>query len=259
MRRAILLLLAAAALAPVAGARAADDAATYNACMGLARQKPDDGLENAEQWRAHGGGFPADHCAAIALIGLKQYAEAAHRLEGLAQAMVTAEPAMRAQTLQQAAEAWTEGGQPRAAEGDLTEAMRLDPSNIDLMVSRAAARADRKDYGGAIDDLNAVVKRGINRADVYAYRAAAYRLTGDLKDAAADADRAVALGATLPEAFLERANIRRLTGDAPGARQDWLKVVTLAPDSSAADAARKNLEALDVHPDGIQPQSAKAK
>ncbi|HLY58750.1 MAG TPA: hypothetical protein VKS60_24525 [Stellaceae bacterium] len=240
------------ALAVTAGGALGDspeDARTYTDCMTAARQKPDDGFEMGSEWRDHGGGFPAEHCVAIALIGLRQYPEAAHRLETLAEGMVKEDPGLRAQVLSQAAEAWAEGGQPQAAESDLTEAIRLDPSSIQFLVSRSAVRAQRKDYRGAISDLNLAVGKGADGGDIYAYRAAAYRLMGDLKDAAADADRAVQRGATLPEAWLERANVRRLSGDSVGARQDWLQVIRLAPTSAAADAARQNLETLDVHAD----------
>jgi tetratricopeptide (TPR) repeat protein len=235
-----------------ASAAHADDAAdakTYNSCMTTARADPDQGFETASEWRAHGGGFPAEHCAAIALIGLKQYSEAATRLEDLAKRMVSEPVPLRAQVLSQAAESWTEGGLPQNAEADLTEAIRVDPTDLDLFVDRSVARAAHGDYRDAIIDLNQAIGGGVNRADVFAYRAAAYRLLGSLDHALADAERAVAAGPTVPEAWLERANVRRLKGDAAGARQDWLKVLEIAPDGAAADAARRNLETLDVKPD----------
>jgi tetratricopeptide (TPR) repeat protein len=224
-----------------------DDAKTYADCMNAARSRPDDGFEAGSVWRDHGGGFPAEHCIAIAMIGLKQYPEAAHRLEALAQEMVKESADLRGEILSQAAEAWSLAGRPQNAVPDLTEAIRLVPQSVDFVVNRAAARAEEKDYAGAIEDLNALVRRGIDRADIFAYRAASYRLLGDLKDAAADAGHAVEIGATLPEAWLERANVRRLSGDKAGARQDWLQVIRLAPQSPAADSARENLETLDVH------------
>jgi tetratricopeptide (TPR) repeat protein len=231
----------------------ADDAKTYADCMATARSNPDQGFEDGSEWRDHGGGFPAEHCVAIALIGLKQYGEAAGRLESLATNMVKETASLRAEVLAQAAEAWSEGGEPIKAEADLTEAIRIDPGNYDLLVSRSTIRAARQDYRGAIEDLNKVVGAGAAGADVFAYRAAAYRLLGSLPNALADAERAVQAGPTLPEAFLERANVRRLSGDASGARQDWLKVVSLSPDSAAADAARQNLETLDVRKDVAPP------
>ena len=40
---------------------------------------------------------------------------------------------------------------------------------------------------------------------------------------------------------------KRLRGDAAGAREDWLAAIAAAPDSQAAEAARGNLERLDVN------------
>jgi len=45
---------------------------------------------------------------------------------------------------------------------------------------------------------------------------------------------------------LERGILRRLKGDDAGARADWLMVLSLAPDGPASDAARTNLEKMDV-------------
>jgi regulator of sirC expression with transglutaminase-like and TPR domain len=69
-----------------------------------------------------------------------------------------------------------------------------------------------------------------------------------LPEARADADAALALDPKNAEALLERGNIRRLTDDPAGARADWLQVVELAAGTPAGDAAKANLEKLDVKP-----------
>ena len=48
-------------------------------------------------------------------------------------------------------------------------------------------------------------------------------------------------------ALLERGNLRRLDGDDNGARADWLMVLSLQPQGEAAEAARQNLEKMDVN------------
>src|SRR5690242_20051715 len=67
----------------------ADDV-EYRHCMQLATQDPASARNMATAWQGRGGGHPAEHCFAVALIGLKQYRDAATRLESLAQAMVHA-------------------------------------------------------------------------------------------------------------------------------------------------------------------------
>ncbi len=99
-----------------------------------------------------------------------------------------------------------------------------------------------------IADLDKAQTLAPKRADVLVYRASAWRLRNDLAKARADADAAVALDPKSAEALLERGNIRRLTDDPAGARVDWLQVVQLAAGTPAADAAKANLEKLDVKP-----------
>src|SRR5512135_1865326 len=82
------LLAAPQRQAPPRAPRAADaDAATYEHCMKLAKEDPAAARDLATHWRERGGAHPAEHCFAVALIGLKQYKEAAGHLEKLAQAL----------------------------------------------------------------------------------------------------------------------------------------------------------------------------
>ena len=249
-RRLALLILIAL---PAAARAESQDAATYEQCLAVARKDPANGFETGSSWRDHGGGLPAEHCVAVALVGLKEYGEAATRLEKIAGRMARESDALRADVLAEAAEAWSEAGRPDNAEGALTEALKLAPRNVDYMVNRAVAHAQRKNYKGAVEDLNKALATGGPRADALAYRASAWRFLGDLKQARADAERAVQTDPKLVEGWLELANVKRLAGDTAGARKDWLKVIELAPASAAADAARDNIETLDVHVEGAPP------
>jgi len=253
----LLLLTAATARAASDPTRIeGDDAATYDRCLALARSKPADGFESASVWRDHGGGLPAQHCVALALVGLKQYVEAAKRLEKLVGDMARESDALRAEVLSQAAEAWSEANSPENAGKDLTEALKLQPRNADLLINRAVSSAQREDYKGAVEDLTNALQFGGARADALAYRASAYRYLGDLKKAQVDAEKAVQTEPGLLAGWLELGNVKRLAHDDNGARKAWLKVIELSPDSSAADDARDNLATLDVHIDAV-PAPAK--
>jgi tetratricopeptide (TPR) repeat protein len=243
----LLLLLPVLASPPTARAQTDDSSAAYEKCLALARKDPANGFETGSAWRDQGGGLPAQHCVAIALIGLKEYVEAAHRLEKLASEMVRESSALRAGVLAQAAEAWSEAGQSDNAESAVTEALKLAPRNPDYLVNRAVIHAQRQDYRAAVEDLNTALAVGGPRADALAYRAAAWRYLGDLKQARLDAEKAVQKDPNLAEGWLELGNVKRLAGDTDGARQGWMKVIALAPDSPAADNARDNIETLDVH------------
>jgi tetratricopeptide (TPR) repeat protein len=245
-----LLLLATGLCAPPAAQAQRDasaDAERYQKCMALARSsKPDAGWEMAAGWKAAGGAHPAEHCAAVALIGLKQYVEAAVRLEKLAADMVKGPPMLRADVLAQAGQAWLLAGQPNRAEGALTNALGISPNDADLLIDRAEAFAATKRYADAITDLDRAVELEPRRADALVYRASARRALQQYDAALADVERALRFAPDSPEALLERGNIRRLKGDAGGARQDWIRVSLLAPNTPADQAAKTNIERLDV-------------
>src|ERR1700754_736882 len=82
----------------------AHPAKTYDVCVQLSKQHPDQALEMASKWDALGGGDGARHCRALALIGLEEYGQAAQELEDLAQKS-KAEATLRADLLEQAGQA----------------------------------------------------------------------------------------------------------------------------------------------------------
>ena len=61
----------------------ARQAAVYDGCIRKAQSDPDAAYADAIAWHRLGGGLPARHCAAVALVGRRQFDEAAARLETL--------------------------------------------------------------------------------------------------------------------------------------------------------------------------------
>ena len=233
---------AAAAAAPGEGI---DDAAQYHHCISLARQKPAEGWEEALAWGSMGGGEPAHHCGAIALIGLGQHEEAAKRLETRA-AESRSSPKIRAGMLTQAGQSWLLANQPEQAYAAFTTAIKLMPDAPDLLVDRAESLAAAKNYKDALVDLDRALGLAPNRADALTFRATAKRFLDDRTGAAADAAKALQVDPQYQDAWLEDGIVKRLTGDDNGARKSWLKVLEIAPSSAAADSARRNIELLDV-------------
>jgi tetratricopeptide (TPR) repeat protein len=223
---------------------AAAEAATYERCMKLARQNPGEARNLAQSWRERGGAHPADHCAAVALVGLKQYKEAATRLEALARAMTSAPAGLRAEVLDQAGQAWGLAGDPVRAYAAAGEAVALDPNDPDLLIDRAQAAAALGYFDKAVADLDHVLKADPSRVDALIYRASANRALDRLDPALADVEKAIMQAPKSAPALLERGNIRRLKGDNKGARHDWERVGQLAPGSQADMAARANIERL---------------
>jgi regulator of sirC expression with transglutaminase-like and TPR domain len=139
-------------------------------------------------------------------------------------------------------------GETRRALDAAAAGLKLTPDDVDLLLDRAIAYATLGDFAAAIVDLDRANQLAPERADVLVYRASAWRFRKDLTKARADVDAALALEPDNAEALLERGNIRRLTSDMAGARQDWLQVVEIAAGTPAGDAAKANLEKLDVNP-----------
>src|SRR5215831_10794404 len=186
---------------------AAAEAATYERCMKLARQNPGEARNLAQSWRERGGAHPADHCAAVALVGLKQYKEAATRLEALARAMTSAPAGLRAEVLDQAGQAWGLAGDPVHAYAAAGAAVALQPNDPELLIDRAEAAASAGFFDKAVADLDQVLKAEPGRVDALVYRAAAYRALNRLDPALADAERALAAAPNSVPALLERGNI----------------------------------------------------
>jgi tetratricopeptide (TPR) repeat protein len=221
-----------------------DNAGRYQDCLGLTHSAPAEALAKADNWHDNGGGFPAEHCAALALFGLKRYPEAAKRLEGLAGAMMGASSRMRADALDQAGQAWLLADRPADAKSDFDAALKLNKDDVDLLIDRAEAYYDGKKFPEAVADLDHALELAPGRADALVYRASAYRQLDRLDLALKDIDAAFKLQPENGPALLERGNIKRLSGDAAGARADWLKVEEIAPESPAAASAKDNLARL---------------
>lgn len=224
-----------------------DNARQYQHCIALARQKPAEGWEEALAWTSLGGGEAARHCAAIALIGLRQYEEAANRLEDLANSSHR-EAILRAGMLAQAGQAWLLAKNPERAYAAQTAGLKLVPGAPDLLIDRAESLAEAKNYKDALADLDQALAAAPTRVDALTYRATARRYLDDQKGAADDLAKALALDPLYQDAWLESGILQRLAGHPAEARQAWLKVLEIAPSSAAADTARRNIELLDVDP-----------
>jgi len=241
-------IAALAMLAMIAGGQAAfatsDPTSEHDQCVAEAETNPEAALARAKQWSNSGGGFDADHCVAMALYGMKQYAEAARTFDKLARSMTDEGLAEQARIYDQAGQAWLVAEQPRAAKSSFDAALRLTPNDPDLLIDRAEALAAAKEYWSAIDDLNRASDIAPKKAEIYVYRAAAYRALDALPLARQDIDYNLKLEPDNPVGLLERGNIRRLQGDVAGARGDWVSVTKVAPGSSSAAAAERNLARL---------------
>jgi len=241
----LLLILAAPAAAHEAPPAPADHARAYATCMARARDQPDEALVSAGVWQKQGGGDAARHCAAVAMIGLGRYDEAAVRLEALAQDIADTAPLdLRVGVLAQAGQAWLLAADAERALAAQTAALALEPGNIELLIDRGITLASLNKYWEAVDDLNAAHDLAPERPDILIFRASAYRYLDSLDLARDDIERALTIAPNDPDGLLERGILHRLAGEAEAARDDWRKVIAVAEGTPAAATARKNLARL---------------
>ncbi|HEY4940144.1 MAG TPA: tetratricopeptide repeat protein [Rhizomicrobium sp.] len=213
----------------------------YDQCLARVQGDPAGALAFASAWAKAGGGAGADHCAALALVGLRRYGEAAAKLDSLARDGFAANAAMRIALFDQAGNAWLLGGRPDSAIAAFSAALAVDPLDADILSDRARALASKQNWAKAESDLTAALLVSPDRADLYVLRGSARHAMGRKADARIDFDRALKLQPGNPDALVERGTTRYESGDVAGARADWQSVVTSSPASPAADAARQHL------------------
>lgn len=216
----------------------------YGACMSLVRSSPTEAFDAATHWKGLGGGDAAEHCAASALIALKQYKVGAERMEGLAQNTRGGE-AFKAEILAQAAQGWLLADQLDHARAVLSAAIELNPDHEALYVDRGHVRSLQNAYDAALEDFNTALALSPEHVDALVFRASVYRLKGELDFARTDIEKAVKLDPSHPEGLLERGMVYRLSGQDDLARRDWMNVIGLGF-SEASQLARINLQRMDA-------------
>jgi len=234
------------ALAATAGGLPAENN-RYDECIAATERDPETAFEDALVWRDQGGGGPAEHCVAMALLALGYADEAAVRLDALARENQGGTQEQRSDLMLQAGDAWLLARRFDLAESSFSAALMLTPRNADVWAARARARAMEGNWEDAETDLDAAITFNNANPEYYVLRSAARDATGKDELAANDIDTALEIDPNFPDALAERGLIRFAAGDEDGAREDWIKVLNAAPESAAADVARSGIERMEIH------------
>ena len=222
----------------------ASDKLRYDDCLKLAGQNPAAALGVANKWANDRGGPPSQHCTAVALVGLKRYSEGAAKLDELGRAPGMA--ALRPSLFDQAGNAWMLAGETAKAIVSFQSALALTASDADIYGDLARAQAMQADWPAVESDLNAALAIAPNRPDLLVLRASARHAQNHIADARADVEAALALSSRDGEALVERGALKRDSGDLKGARADFQAALETGPSAETADAARRNIAALDA-------------
>ena len=210
----------------------------YDNCLLLVRSEPQRALNAALDWEKTGNAA-GTHCAAVALVALRRYTDAAIKLDRLARATPGAVDS--ATLYDQAGNAWLLARRPSDANTSFSAAIALMPGDPDLLSDRASAYALAVNWSGADADLTAALAKNPNRADLYVLRASARHAMGRKQEARADIDQALRVQPNNADALETRGELKMEAGDSAGAQKDWQTVVAQSPRSSAAATARQNL------------------
>jgi tetratricopeptide (TPR) repeat protein len=215
----------------------------YVSCLRTANLDPGRALTLATEWSKAKGGAPAEHCAAVSLVELKRYPEAATRLDALGRAPDMGK--LRPEIFDQAGNAWMMAGDADRAVASFSNALTLSANDADLYADLARAQAMRKSWGEAEGDLNEALRLQPRRVDLLILRASARDAEGKLKEARQDVDQALSLKPFAPEALVERGEIQKHAGDLPAAKRDFESVLKVQKSGESVETARQELDEME--------------
>jgi tetratricopeptide (TPR) repeat protein len=223
--------------------RGPSDSVHYRRCLIDSSANPAIALADAESWAKSGGGVPAQHCAALALVTLKRYVEAGTRLDKMAADRGVPDISFRTALYDQAGNAWLLAGDGARAVQSFSAALALSAGDADLFADLARAQAMRKNWHEVDLDLNAALQLSPRRTDLLVLRASVRRALKRYEDARNDLEAALKLKPGDGDALVERGLLRKDLGDLGGARRDFQAALKSANGETAAQA-RENLASL---------------
>lgn len=229
----------------------------YQDCLALVESDPNRAFDMAIEWRDNGGGMPPRHCAALALVELGLYPEAAERLEELAVQPGQAGAVLRAQIFAQAAMAYALNNDQQKSYGAFNRAIDMlrraeqdtkqnlapiliDMANVYLMFGDGEAVLDTTRE--LIDTL--IPFQDSIMADAYALRASALRGLGDKSGANDEAIKAMEFNEQHPRALYERGIYAKDSGDTASAQKFLLAAIDAGAGTEMEELARRAFQGM---------------
>lgn len=178
------------------------------ACIARIDSEPEEAYEDALAWMNIGAPPQARYCAALALIGLEQYAEGAIRLEELANADDSGTLDQRRIYLTQAGNAWLIAAAPDAALVAFNNAVKLAPDNAALRKDIGRAHLLMKSWDEAGKAFDQAIELVPGDSEALSLRGRALFEMDRLQDAWADVQAALAADPTNAVALTLRGDVR---------------------------------------------------
>jgi len=240
--RATLITGLALALAAAPAASVED----YDACLALIAEDAARAEREAGDWARFGGGAPARHCYALALIEAGAPLRAADELIGIAQEEPSLSDQARADVLVQAGELLVDADQVLTAGLVAEQAVRLAPKDGAALGLRAAVHLAENAPAKALADLNAALAAEPGDVRLLLRRASAQRRLGNAVAARDDAAFATERAPERASAWHELGRAEAALGFKPDARQSFLRAIALDRQGPVGRAARRSLQLMDA-------------
>ncbi|MFN7180333.1 tetratricopeptide repeat protein [Hyphomonas sp.] len=187
-------------------ARAEED--RLEACIAKIEVSAEEAYEDGLAWTHEGNRPGARQCTALALIALGNYDTGANRLTQLARSTDGGTMEQRAVYLSQAGHAWLQADAPETAVVAFTEALKLAPGTVDLLIDRAAANIVLEKWDEALADLDLVLSGLPDDVTSRQLRAEVHLNKKNLAAAKKDVDAALAADPKNIDTLLVRGRVR---------------------------------------------------
>lgn len=238
--------ISALAVTVILAAGAAPAVENYDDCVKLVEQDPAQAEVAAGRWAAAGGGTPARHCRALALLAHGAERRAAELMTAIAVEDRTLPNQVRAEILVEAGRIYLGLADLAAGRAAADRAMKLASDPRPVLVLSARLSAEAGDWRGAVAELEHALARGEPNAEILVLRASARLHLGENVAARADLAWAAELDPDYPALWLEKGAVEAAMGHRDAARAAWLRAIELDRDGAVAEAARLRLQKMEA-------------
>ena len=221
-------------------------AGTYDDCIAMVGSDPAQADIEAERWVQAGGGAPARHCRALALLAKGAERRAAELMVEIATDDRTLPDEVRSDMLVEAGQIYLGLGDLALGRSVASRALLLARAPRAALTLSARLKAAQADWQGAVNDLDGALARGEPDASLLVLRASARLRLGERVAARADLLWATEIAPDLASVWLERGVLEAATDNRDAARAAWLRAIELDRDGYVGDAARFRLQRMEA-------------
>jgi tetratricopeptide (TPR) repeat protein len=218
----------------------------YDDCIALVATDPARAEAEARRWAADGGGAPARHCRAMALLAQGAERRAAELIIEIATDDRTLPDEVRSEMLIEAGEIYLGLGETALGDSAASRALQLAREPRAALTLSARLKAEEGKWSGAINDLDAALARGEPDAELLVLRASAKLHLGQRVAARGDLLWAAEISPEMASVWLELGRLEAASDDRDAARAAWLKAIDLDRDGIVGEAARLRLQKMEA-------------